>query len=218
MTPNSTSILSAFLLAAMAGGTAFGQSVVPPSGVAAAAKEEAVELTPFTVTSDKDVGYQAANTLAGSRMNTSLKDTAASISILTEEFIKDVGAMDLNEAIRFGNNVEMELPDGNASFEFFRTFVIRGQRPRSPATTSVGSCRRIPSTSSESRRPADPTRFSSASLRRVACGHVHQAGPDGAEFPRCPIGLRQLRFAAGLGRLNESVVQQAARRPVQRRL
>ncbi len=127
MTPNSTSILSAFLLAALAGGTAFGQSVVPPSGVAAAAKEDAVELTPFTVTSDKDVGYQAANTLAGSRMNTSLKDTAASISILTEEFIKDVGAMDLNEAIRFGNNVEMELPDGNASFEFFRTFVIRGQ-------------------------------------------------------------------------------------------
>jgi iron complex outermembrane receptor protein len=46
---------------------------------------------------------------------------------LTAELIKDVGALDLTEAIRFGNNVEMELPDGNAAFEFFRTFVIRGQ-------------------------------------------------------------------------------------------
>ncbi|MDP3072889.1 MAG: hypothetical protein Q8N18_21535 [Opitutaceae bacterium] len=97
------------------------------ASAASAATDETVQLTPFTVTSDKDVGYQAANTLAGSRMNTSLKDTPASLSIMTAEFIKDVGAMDLTEAIRFGNNVEMELPDGNAAFEFFRTFVIRGQ-------------------------------------------------------------------------------------------
>lgn len=89
--------------------------------------EETVQLTPFTVTSDKDVGYQAANTLAGSRMNTSLRDTAASLSILTEEFIKDIGALDLTQAIAFGNNVELELPDGNAAFEFYNTFLIRGQ-------------------------------------------------------------------------------------------
>ena len=46
------------------------------------------------------------------------QDTAASISILTSEFIKDVGALDLTEAIAYGNNVEMELPDGNAASNF----------------------------------------------------------------------------------------------------
>src|SRR5690606_38991055 len=33
----------------------------------------------------------------------------------------------LTEAIAFGNNVELELLDGNAQFEFFNTFQIRGQ-------------------------------------------------------------------------------------------
>lgn len=118
--------LAALFAGAVSGpGSASGQ--VTTSVAPTAPADAAVQLTPFTVTSEKDVGYQAANTLAGSRMNTSLKDTAASISILTAEFIKDVGALDLTEAIRFGNNVELELPDGNAAFEFFRTFVIRGQ-------------------------------------------------------------------------------------------
>ncbi len=98
-----------------------------PTSIVKKLKDEVIELSPFVVNSEEDNGYQAARTLAGSRMNTDLKDTPASISILTAELIKDVGALDLTEAIRFGNNVEMELPDGNAAFEFFRTFVIRGQ-------------------------------------------------------------------------------------------
>ena len=58
-------------------------------------------------------GYQAANTLAGSRLNTSLKDTAASVSIMTEEFLKDIGAISLDEAINFGNNVEPDYMNAN---------------------------------------------------------------------------------------------------------
>jgi hypothetical protein len=37
--------------------------------------EKPVELSPFTVTSDDDQGYRAQNTLAGSRLNSALKDT-----------------------------------------------------------------------------------------------------------------------------------------------
>lgn len=120
MNPIPRLVLSALLPALLCPVLTSAQPAVPPAG-------ETVQLTPFEVTSEKDVGYQAANTLAGSRMNTSLKDTAASLSILTEEFIKDIGALDLTQAIAFGNNVELELPDGNAAFEFFNTFLIRGQ-------------------------------------------------------------------------------------------
>ena len=60
----------------------------PPS----AAPEEVVALSPFIVTSDKDTGYAATNTLAGTRLNTPVKDLGASISIYTKDFLDDIGA------------------------------------------------------------------------------------------------------------------------------
>jgi outer membrane receptor protein involved in Fe transport len=73
--------------------------------------EDPIQLSPFTVTTDKDVGYVASSSLAGSRLNTSLKDTAASISVLTEEFLADIAATDLTRAVGYANNVELELND-----------------------------------------------------------------------------------------------------------
>ncbi len=48
----------------------------PTTAVASPPPEEKpVELSPFTVTSDDDQSYRAQNTLAGSRLNSALKDT-----------------------------------------------------------------------------------------------------------------------------------------------
>jgi len=58
---------------------------VPPSKPNQA--EAAIELSPFVVTTDKDLGYLAGNTLSGSRLNTKLYDTSASISEMTKEFL-----------------------------------------------------------------------------------------------------------------------------------
>lgn len=93
-------------------------------------KEEVVELSPFVVNASEDNGYQATNTLAGSRMNTSLRDTAASVSVLTSELLSDIGALNLNDAFVYANNVELDhtnLNNDNGTFEFFNTFRIRGQ-------------------------------------------------------------------------------------------
>ena len=54
--------------------------------------DELVVLSPFEVNATSDVGYLAQNTLAGSRLNTALKDTAAAISVLTPEFLSDLAA------------------------------------------------------------------------------------------------------------------------------
>jgi iron complex outermembrane recepter protein len=98
-------------------------------------KEKAVELSPFVVNADADVGYLAGNTLAGSRMNTPLKDTAASLSVLTAEFLKDIGATDLTSALEWSNNTQLDRNDtaafgssanDNATFGSFPTFRIRG--------------------------------------------------------------------------------------------
>ena len=106
------------------------------------AGEKLVTLTPFEVTSDRDVGYMAANTLAGSRLNTSLKDTAASLSVLTAEFLADIGANSLEEAMLWSTNSQPETQDtmtfanntadDNSTFYNFTQFRLRGL----PATTT----------------------------------------------------------------------------------
>jgi outer membrane receptor protein involved in Fe transport len=75
-----------------------------------------VELSPFEVRSDTDVGYQAANTTSGSRLNTRLKDTPASISPFTPEFLSDIAANNLEEMLGYATNVERDLEDANAGF------------------------------------------------------------------------------------------------------
>jgi outer membrane receptor protein involved in Fe transport len=92
-----------------------------------------VEMSPFIVPTDQDVGYLAANTLAGSRLNTPLKDTAASISVLTSEFLSDIGAFDISEAMHYSVNVEYQVdddrattPNGNESVANYQLYRIRG--------------------------------------------------------------------------------------------
>jgi iron complex outermembrane recepter protein len=89
--------------------------VAPAAPQAPSEVEPPILLSPFTISTDKDVGYAASNSLAGSRLNTSLKDTAASISVLTEEFLSDLGATDLTVAVGYANNVEFDLQDALAS-------------------------------------------------------------------------------------------------------
>jgi len=69
---------------------------VPP---AETPREEIVVLSPFVVNSSKDVGYVATNTLAGSRLNTPLADTPASISGFTPEFLADIDAGNVLKAL-----------------------------------------------------------------------------------------------------------------------
>jgi hypothetical protein len=72
-------------------------------------KEEPVVLSPFTVTSSNDKGYFAANTLAGSRMNTNLADIGASISVITKQQMDDTASTDINDIFRYEVNTEGSL-------------------------------------------------------------------------------------------------------------
>ena len=77
------------------------------TATAAASKDdETLHLSPFVVNADEDRGYRATSTLAGSRINTSLKDVAASITEITPEFLKDVSARDINDVLAYMANTE----------------------------------------------------------------------------------------------------------------
>lgn len=95
-------------------------------------EDSVVKMSPFEVTSDQDIGYVASNTLSGSRLNTPLRDTPASISVMTSEFLSDIGAFDLGDAMKYAVNIEVFQDDdrdtinGNANFYEYQQYRDRG--------------------------------------------------------------------------------------------
>lgn len=82
---------------------------------ATALEEKTLVLSPFVVTSEKDEGYVATNSLAGSRLNTKLADTPASISVMTKDFINDIGAISVTGAMNYAVNAGNDINAGNTA-------------------------------------------------------------------------------------------------------
>ncbi|MEY2879885.1 MAG: hypothetical protein RLZZ15_2265, partial [Verrucomicrobiota bacterium] len=77
--------------------------------------DAATVLNPFVVNTDKDTGYAGSSTLAGTRLNTPIADLGASISIYTKEFLDDIGATSVNDALIYATGLEGGGPGGNFS-------------------------------------------------------------------------------------------------------
>nr|WP_221774724.1 TonB-dependent receptor plug domain-containing protein [Pelagicoccus albus] len=76
-------------------------------------EEEVFELSPFEVSGEDVVGYMATSSLAGSRLNTELRDIAAAVQAITPEFMKDIGANDLQKLLVYTTNTEIAGIEGN---------------------------------------------------------------------------------------------------------
>ena len=85
----------------------------PPNG--RVARESVVTLSPFEVSADKDTGYAATNTLAGTRLASPIKDLGASLSILTKDLMTDLGASNVNDLLIYTAGMEAAGPGGNFS-------------------------------------------------------------------------------------------------------
>ena len=60
-------------------------TATPAAPLTATQGEAAVVLSPFEGSSAKDTGYTAERSLAGSRLNASLRDTPAAVQVYTKE-------------------------------------------------------------------------------------------------------------------------------------
>ena len=69
--------------------------------------EDVVVLSPFEVSAEQDRGYQATQTLAGTRIRTNLADVGSAISVVTREFLQDVGATDSGTLLQYTTNAEV---------------------------------------------------------------------------------------------------------------
>lgn len=111
-------------LAGIAASSALAQTQTPRSSEK---EDEVVTLSPFVVSAEQDTGYQAASTVAGSRLATPLKETSAMIGIITRDLMDDLGLVDISEVGNWGANVYMTgEEDTTWTYQMLPNAVIRG--------------------------------------------------------------------------------------------
>ncbi len=88
-------------------------------------EEEVVMLSEFQVTAAAEDGYRASNALSGTRFKTDLLDLPKAVDVITEEFIADIGALDMYDALRFAGGVESNGASGTDDITG-NNFVLRG--------------------------------------------------------------------------------------------
>ena len=105
-----------------------------PAASGSTGQEAAVKLDPFSVSAQSDVGFVAANSLAGGRIATALKDTPVAYSVLTSEFLEAFNINDAGKAADFSVNTNQYQNDGLQGTSGNTTVVvrIRGQTANTP--------------------------------------------------------------------------------------
>ena len=86
---------------------------VPGSSIGTAATEDPIVLSPFAVSTSRDVGFVAASSLAGGRMATDLKDTPLAYSVLTKEFLDALAITDTETAMDWAVNSYQQRGDAS---------------------------------------------------------------------------------------------------------
>ena len=88
-------------------------------------EESFYELSPFEVSASENVGYLATASLAGTRINTDLRDLGAAISVVTREFLDDTGVTGIDELLVYTTGTEV----GGAFGNFTNSNTANGGRP-----------------------------------------------------------------------------------------
>ena len=103
--------------------------VRPPTTTA---PDQPVLLSAFEVSAEGDDGYKAANAISGTRFNVPLLDLPRPIEVITAEFIEDIGAREIGEALKYSGSMAdngTATPDDvtgnnfyNRGFQSFTTY------------------------------------------------------------------------------------------------
>ncbi|MFT3868469.1 MAG: TonB-dependent receptor [Nibricoccus sp.] len=89
-------------------------------------EEDIVTLTTFQVTTNKDNGYRASNSVSGSRIDTPIKDLPFALQAFTQDFISDQHPTNIFDVTKFSPGVTYrsnDFAEGNANLAI-RGFAI----------------------------------------------------------------------------------------------
>ncbi len=163
---------------------AFAQTASDADAAKSAKGEEIIELSPFVVDATKDVGYQAASTLAGTRLNTDLKDVGAAVSVYTAEFLNDINANRIEDILTYTASTEGGGVNGNYSG-------VGGATTPGDETSANGQARTDPSSVNRVRGLAAAT--------RTRDFFVTDIPSDGFSFDTLTINRGPNAILAGIG-------------------
>ncbi len=122
---NFLSLLATWLALAIAPARA----QVAPTVVPAPEKDDIVRLSVFTVAAEDEDEYRAANTTTGTRYNTAIKDLPMNIEVLTSAFMRDIGALDVRDALAYVSGIQLDTTtavNGSRDNPENATLLIRG--------------------------------------------------------------------------------------------
>ena len=91
--------------------------------------KEVVKLNVFQVVADNDDEYRAANTTSGTRYSTPIKDLPMNIEVLTPAFMRDIGALDIRDALEYVSGIQLDTTTatgGSRDNPENNTLLIRG--------------------------------------------------------------------------------------------
>lgn len=172
-----------------------GQAVAPASTSTSPDKEDVVQLSPFEVTGSNR-GYQATNTMSGTRLNTKLEDLAASISVITKEQMADFGMLDMNdiflyEASTEGNQTFTDFsfdrngyPTDNTSLEPNYANRVRGLNSANVARGNFETTGRV---------PLDPINIEAVEISRGPNANIFGLGNASGTVNQVPISANLSR-------------------------
>ncbi|ACB75274.1 TonB-dependent receptor plug domain-containing protein [Opitutus terrae] len=100
-------------VAAMMAATASWGQVAPGATPESPPDDEVIVLSPFEVSAEAQSGYAAATTLAGNRLNTDLRDIGNAVSVITSQFLQDVGATNNETLLQYTTGTEVGAAYGN---------------------------------------------------------------------------------------------------------
>lgn len=92
-------------------GTSGRAQAIAPALATAPESEKKLMLDVFEVLAEKDDGYRAANTTSGTRYNIPIKDLPISVDVVTEGFMRDIGASDLRQAMEYTVGLQQDVGD-----------------------------------------------------------------------------------------------------------
>jgi iron complex outermembrane receptor protein len=100
----------------------------PPPPPKESLDKDVLHLNPFVVSTSGDIGYLAQNSLSGSRLNSNLADLAVPTTAFTQELLRDIGVLNIDDLAEYMVSTKVDYPEGDNLFlaDDTRRFRIRG--------------------------------------------------------------------------------------------
>lgn len=86
--------------------------------------EAPITLSPFTVSTTQDTSYAVAQTTSATRTATDIQSLPISISVVTDQFLSDLGAVDIQDALLYENVTTPQTAAYTSNIA--TTYIIRG--------------------------------------------------------------------------------------------